>query len=169
MPSPELIELERADFVTVDALGVPGQRTFYLQAAQGDLVVTLIIEKEQAAAIAGALSNALEQLGTPVEDEDVSGLALIQPVEPLFRVGQLRLGYDQTRDLLLIVADELVSEQDAAGARVHIWATRHQMALLSRKAMAVVAAGRPVCPLCHEPMDPHESHVCVKGNGRRRR
>ncbi len=168
MTVPDLIKLERADSVTIDALGPPGQRTFYLQAVQGDLVVTLIIEKAQAAAMAIALDKALEQLGAEEPGADVAGLDLIQPFEPLFRVGQLQLGYDDVRDMLLISAEELLAEGEEGGAHVQIWATRKQMALLSRKALAVVAAGRPECPLCHEPMDPNEPHACVKGNGRKR-
>ena len=68
--------------------------------------------------------------------------------------------------MMLIVAEELLAE-DERGARVQIWASRGQMAALSRRAMAVVAAGREVCPLCHEPMEADGPHACVKGNGRK--
>ena len=36
-----------------------------------------------------------------------------------------------------------------------------------RRALAVVAAGRPDCPFCGQPMDP-EGHVCPRANGYRR-
>jgi uncharacterized repeat protein (TIGR03847 family) len=168
MNQPEWIELSRADFITVDAVGLPGQRVFYLQAAQGDLVVTLIIEKEQAAAIAVAVSGALQQLNVTFEEEaDFAGLDLITPVEPLFRVGQLELGYDQERDMLVIAAEEL-TEEEGQGDRVRIWARHEQMAALARKAAVVVASGRPICPLCDEVIEPDEEHVCVRDNGRKR-
>ena len=48
MSLPELIELSEVDFITIDTIGPPGQRTFYLQAAQGNTLITLIIEKEHA-------------------------------------------------------------------------------------------------------------------------
>ena len=168
MMPPDLIEIEHPDFVTVDALGPPGQRTFYLQAGQNDLLVTLVIEKEQAAAVALALGRALEQLGIAEAEGDVAGPELVQPFEPLFRVGQLKLGYDEARDMLLIIAEELAPEEQERRTRVHIWVTRQQAASLIRRAMAVVSAGRPTCPLCHELISPHEPHVCVKGNGRKR-
>ena len=98
MPTPEPIKLDRADFVTVDALGPPGQRVFYLQAAQGELVVTLIIEKAQAAAMAVALDKALEQLGPEEAAAETRAFEMVQPFEPLFRVGQLQLGYDEVRE-----------------------------------------------------------------------
>ena len=36
-----------------------------------------------------------------------------------------------------------------------------------RRALAVVAAGRPDCPFCGQPMDP-EGHICPRANGYRR-
>lgn len=167
MRLPELIELSQADFVTIDTLGPPGQRTFYLQAAQEGTLITLIIEKEHAAAISVAISGVLEQLGQMTEESDLASLDLIQPVHPLFHVGKLELGYDQTRDMLIVRAEELGAEGQQDLAQVHIWATRAQMAALARKAAVAVASGRPICPLCGEPVEPDEQHVCVRGNGRR--
>jgi uncharacterized repeat protein (TIGR03847 family) len=37
-----------------------------------------------------------------------------------------------------------------------------------RRAQALLAAGRPLCPLCALPLDP-EGHVCPRQNGHRRR
>jgi len=167
MKQPEWIELSQVDFITIDTIGPPGQRTFYLQAAQGDLLVTLMIEKEQAAAIAVAVGGALQQLGEGDEEIDLSGRDLVQPVEPLFRVGKLELGYDQQRDMLVIVAEEL-AEEGEEGDRVRIWASHRQMAALARKAAIAVASGRPICPLCNEVMEPGEEHVCARDNGRKR-
>jgi uncharacterized repeat protein (TIGR03847 family) len=167
MNQPEWIELNQADFITVDTIGPPGQRTFYLQAAQDDLVITLVIEKEQAAAIAVAIGGALQQLEAIDEEVDLSGLDLVPPIEPLFRVGKLELGYDQERDMLVIAAEELTAE-DEHGGRVRIWARHEQMAALARKAAVAVAAGRPICPLCDEVIEPDEEHVCVRDNGRKR-
>jgi uncharacterized repeat protein (TIGR03847 family) len=167
MNQPEWIELSHADFVTVDTIGPPGQRTFYLQAAQDDLVITLVIEKEQAAAIAVAIGGALQQLDVIDDAFDLSGLDLIPPIEPLFRVGKLELGYDHERDMLVIAAEELTAE-DEQGGRVRIWAGHEQMAALARKAAVAVAAGRPICPLCDEVIEPDEEHVCARDNGRKR-
>ncbi|HDQ70710.1 MAG TPA: DUF3090 family protein [Chloroflexi bacterium] len=165
MSLPELIELRRADFVTIDTIGMPGQRTFYLQAAQEKTIITLIIEKEQAAALSIAIQTVLEQQGasgTPVETPDMN---LIHPIEALFRVGGLRLNYDRVEQMLVIIAEELTEE--AHSSRVRIWIDHSLMAALARQAAITVAAGRPICPLCNEPINPGEEHVCVKGNGRK--
>jgi uncharacterized repeat protein (TIGR03847 family) len=167
MGLPELIELSRADFVTIDAIGPPGQRTFYLQAAQDETLITLIIEKEHAAAISIAISSMLEELGTAGDGPEPVSLELIHPVEPLFRVGRLGLGYDQARDMLVVMAEELAADEEQQRTRVHIWASRAQMAALARKAAIAVTSGRPICPLCGEAINPGEEHVCVRGNGRK--
>jgi len=171
MSLPNLIELEAADFVTVDTIGPPGKRTFFLQAAQETMLVTVVIEKEHAAALSIAIRSMLEQLDqgeTEVEGEAGSAdMGLIHPVEPLFRVGQLGLGYDETQDMLVIMAEELTREEEQ-GSRVHIWGNRALMAALAHHAATVVALGRPVCPLCNEVIDSGEVHVCIKDNGRKR-
>jgi hypothetical protein len=64
------------------------------------------------------------------------------------------------------MVQELTAE-DQQGTRVHIWASRAQMAKLARRAAIAVASGRPICPLCGEAMDSDEKHICVKGNGRK--
>ena len=167
MPTPEPIELRQADFVTIDTLGPPGQRTFYLQAAQDDLLVTLIIEKEHAAALSVAVSGLLEQLGGIEDEAEPASMDLIHPVEPLFRVGKLGLGYDQDLDLLVVVAEEAATEETPEPAKVHIWASRAHMAALAHKAAVAVASGRPTCILCGETLEPDKQHVCTRGNGRK--
>jgi uncharacterized repeat protein (TIGR03847 family) len=171
MSPPELIELSPADFITIDTIGPPGERTFYLQAAQGDSLITVTIEKEHAAALSIAIRGLLEQLeegeaGTGDEHEPIN-LDLLHPVEPLFRAGRLGLGYDETQDKLVIMVEEL-TEEEQQGTKVHIWGSRALMAALAQKAAAVIASGRPLCPLCAEPIDSDEQHVCVRGNGRKR-
>ena len=169
MSLPEPIELNRADFITIDAIGLPGQRTFFLQASEGDILITLIIEKEHAAALSIAIQSLLEQLGQDQETRDESvpvNLDLVHPVEPLFRVGQLGLGYDEAQDMIVVMADELTEEEEE-GDMVHIWGNRALMGALAHQAATVVASGRPICSLCGEVMDVDEDHVCIKGNGRK--
>lgn len=171
MSLPELIELSRVDLLTIDTIGLPGQRTFFLQAAQDDTLITLIIEKGHAAALSIAIQGLLEQLSqgeAEIEDESMPvNLDLVHPVEPLFHVGRLGLGYDETKDMLVVMAEEL-TEEEQQGSRVYIWGSRVQMMALAHQAAVVVASGRPICPLCGESIDADEEHVCIKGNGRKR-
>jgi len=167
---PSHIELNPVTFITIGTIGPPGQRTFYLQASQGRIQVSLIIEKEHAEALALALDRLLEHLGEPNPEEVKTileaGMELLEPVEPAFRVGQLGLGYDAAGDLLVITALEL-TEGDEAPSIARFWGTRAQMRALSAHAVKVCAAGRPRCVLCGRPIDP-QGHFCPRRNGHQR-
>jgi uncharacterized repeat protein (TIGR03847 family) len=165
---PELIELRHADFITIGTIGPPGQRTFFLQAAQDDMVISLVIEKEQATALAIAIDNVLTETDATDEQIEHERLELIHPVRPMFRVGRLNMGHDVQRNMIVIIAEEMTAEEGEQAARVGIWGSREQMLALAREAVIAVASGRPICPLCHEVLDPDEAHVCVRGNGRKR-
>jgi uncharacterized repeat protein (TIGR03847 family) len=54
----------------------------------------------------------------------------------------------------------------AARERIRFWATREQMLSLARHGAIVCAAGRPVCQLCGNSIDP-EGHHCPALNGHR--
>ncbi|HET91936.1 MAG TPA: DUF3090 family protein [Chloroflexi bacterium] len=168
MSLPELIELSRADFVAIDTIGPPGKRTFYLQAAQDDLLITMVIEKEHAAALSIAIQGMLEHLGGIESHSPLPITPLVHPVDPLFRAGQLGLGYDKDADMIVILIEELTPEEQQPSTTVHIWANRVQMAALAHQASIAVASGRPTCPLCQEPIEPDEEHVCIRDNGRKR-
>lgn len=156
------IELNPADFVTIGTVGPKGKRVFYLQAGQENQLVSMIVEKEQSWALSQAIDELIEDLDkrydTETEPEiDLSGIDmdLREPIEPVFRVSQMGLGYDEDQDKIVLVAQELVirddeEEQDPLLAGepdqpgiVRIWCSRDQMRALSVQAMQMVKAGRP--------------------------
>lgn len=172
----ETYELNPVARITVGTVGEPGNRAFFLQAAQAGRTISLLIEKEQAQALAVAIDQLLNELEErfelpPPRPEGISGtdLLLEPPVEVLFRVGQMGLGYDETTDLVMVAAQELVVGDEATGIQpepsiVRFWGTRSQMAALGRHAIHTVQGGRPICSLCGKPIDP-EGHFCPRSNG----
>jgi uncharacterized repeat protein (TIGR03847 family) len=90
------------------------------------------------------------------------------PVDPLFRVGDIGLGYDKIRDRIIIFVKEQLTEEDDPESAAHIrfWATRSQMHKLARWGIDVLGRGRPICPQCSQPMDA-AGHFCPKKNGHR--
>jgi uncharacterized repeat protein (TIGR03847 family) len=62
--------------------------------------------------------------------------------------------------------EEVIIEPTEDPGRVRLWATREQMYAVARRGEREVAAGRPVCPMCGESMDP-EGHFCPRSNGHR--
>jgi uncharacterized repeat protein (TIGR03847 family) len=57
------------------------------------------------------------------------------------------------------------AEEDGAVLRVTL--TGAAARAFSKRALAVVAAGRPPCPFCTGPLDP-DGHICPRANGYRR-
>ncbi len=170
----EEFNLDSVDFITIETIGQPGHRTFHLQAAQGDYLLTLIIEKEQAAGLAREFLNLLTEIEekfnrpTPPGDTSRYDLDLREPILPAFRVAQIGLGYDLEADRVVLVLNELLPEDadhEPRIARMNI--SREQVRLLAEHAHKVVAKGRPICPNCGRPIDP-EGHLCPKSNGHRR-
>jgi uncharacterized repeat protein (TIGR03847 family) len=172
-------ELDPVTRLTADAVGEPGQRTFYLQAASGADQVTLLVEKEQVRRLAENLETWLPELaaGRPEDPAESAAaeageLALAEPLEPDFRVGQLQLSYDGERDRVVIVATELQAGEDEEPLvppeplQVRLYVTRPQLRVLARHGAQVVARGRPLCPLCGNPLDP-SGHICPAQNGHR--
>ncbi len=172
MPGEE-IELRPVDHLTADAIGQPGKRVFYIQGWQKERTVTLIVEKIQLQSLAVGVEQFIAEirekfpdLGEAPSDYIEDKMHIHPPVDPIFRVGEIGLGYEAESDLVVIVARELMTEEgDPEEAKVvRLWCTRSQLLALARWSVEVVAHGRPICPQCGEPMDP-EGHFCPKKNG----
>jgi uncharacterized repeat protein (TIGR03847 family) len=176
-------DLDPVSFITIGTQGPPGRRTFFLQAAQGPQIVSLVIEKQQAVALAEGLQQMLERIEEeaegnpwdPADLEPVGGdMALLSPVRPSFRVAQMGIGVDEDEQRIVLIAeafdeedeDEDEEPMDATprGQRARFSATFGQMAALGQQALEVAGQGRPICPLCGEPMDP-KGHFCPRTNG----
>jgi uncharacterized repeat protein (TIGR03847 family) len=169
------LEFSDPEVFTTGTIGEPGRRIFYLQARSGDQVLTLRLEKAQVAALAEYLAELLSDLPTPAPSEIPDDVELLEPVVAEWIVGQIGVVFDETRDRMLIRADEVatVDEEgeplpDVEGGGVARFAlTRGQVAAFVVRAATLVASGRPPCPLCGRPLDP-EGHMCIKTNGHKR-
>ncbi len=168
--------------ITTGALGEPGYRVLVLQAQFGPEVLSWVIEKHQASALVrdipqllAHVQDAFPELAEPLVAAQPN-LTLIEPLAPLFRVGGLGLEYDREHDLVMltlvdakVLRGEIESEadnaEDEAGQR--IYTTRGQALLLSQQTEKIVAAGRPYCPACGEPIDDF-GHFCLPLSARNR-
>ncbi len=170
----QVFDLNPVDRITAGAIGEPGKRVFYLQARKGQRLVTLICEKEHVAVLAAAIEQVLLSLAggdadTVVDPDPIihEGMGLEHPLEPVFRAGRVNLGYDQAGQRLVIIAHELMDEDDESPPSVaRFWATPAQMRAFSIHGQELVAAGRPLCAMCGEPIEP-EGHFCPRKNGHR--
>ncbi len=172
MPPTE-IDLRPVTHITTDAIGQPGKRVFYLQGSLDERSITVIVEKIQIQSLAIGLEQFLAEVAQKFpdlieasSDYDETKMHILPPVDPMFRVGELGLGYDSDQDLIVLITRELVPEGgDAADASVvRFWCTRSQLRALCAWGMEVASHGRQLCPQCGEPMEP-EGHFCPKKNG----
>ena len=154
------IELNPTDFITIGTIGPKGQRVFYLQAGYEQQIISMVIEKEQSWALSEAITELIDDLDdrysrTTSASDDPPDMDLREPIEPVFRVSQMGLGYDEDQDKVVLVAQELVANtedddeqigqldgEQAQPGVVRIWCTREQMVTLSEHAMEMVKAGR---------------------------
>jgi uncharacterized repeat protein (TIGR03847 family) len=135
----------------------------------------MMIEKEQSWALSEALRELIDDLDKRYDshtevDLETLDMDLREPIEPIFRVAQMGLGYDEDRDRVVLVAQELVprnetlqeneGEEDAdvdadpetdlsfeesenSPGVVRMWCSREQMRALSLHSMETVKSGRP--------------------------
>lgn len=172
MPENE-IDIRPVTHITTDAIGQPGKRVFYIQGWQAQRTLTVIVEKIQIQSLAVGLEQFLAELqekfpGLPEasSDYDEEKMRIHPPVDPLFRVGEIGLGYEMENDLAVLITRELIpDDQDPETANVvRFWCTRQQLRAMCHWGMEVASRGRPLCPQCGQPMEP-EGHFCPKKNG----
>jgi uncharacterized repeat protein (TIGR03847 family) len=155
--------------VTAEAVGEPGKRTFRLLVSSGQASAALWLEKEQLYQLAVFIQETIASLnaaeprkakaGEPYHEQGWAG----SPTSVEFKIGKLALGHDPGRDAFLFIAHD-VEDEEGSPAALTFWTSRRQAEGLADESLRVCAAGRPLCPLCHQPMGP-DAHVCPRSNG----
>jgi uncharacterized repeat protein (TIGR03847 family) len=170
------------DRFTAGTVGEPGSRTFFLQARDGDRLVSVALEKVQVAVLADRLSDLLDELGQRgialVEPEAATpdGAPLDEPLREAFRAGTLTLGWDGDDGVVLVEAlavrdgdeddeeDEPPPDDEEGPDVLRVRLSPAAARTFVERAVRVVASGRPPCPLCGQPLDPM-GHICPRRNG----
>ncbi len=164
----------RIDWIGVEAIGLPGQRTFRIMVWAEGNAAQLWLEKQQVQALAEAIARMLLEIDTERGvDFKESGPTVPNPKPPSFpadpnidlHVGTLGLRYDPQRDLIALEAFDADSPDEGPPA-FRCLATRKQMEALQANSMEVVSAGRPKCPFCGTPLQSAGlPHFCPPTNG----
>jgi uncharacterized repeat protein (TIGR03847 family) len=171
-------------------VGEPGNRTFFLQARSGPRVTSVALEKQQVSVLAERIDELLDELlrsgagantipaVSPVALEDADPLE--QPIVEEFRAGTMTLSWDAADERVVVevfpFTEDAVVEPGTPEEEIEepepeeILLVRLPAGLaraFSKRAQAVVSAGRPPCPFCGGPVGP-EGHLCPRANGFRR-
>ncbi|HLU45208.1 MAG TPA: DUF3090 domain-containing protein [Natronosporangium sp.] len=179
----QVYAFEPPERFVVGTVGEPGERTFYLQASGGGRLVSVVLEKVQVSLLAEKLEELLAEANRrfgltvgEVPAEAVDNEPLVAPIEEEFRVGTLGLAFDVDTSTVVIeaieVGEELEDDEDQEPAphldRLRVRITPEMTRAFIDRARRVVAAGRPPCPLCGQPLNP-TGHICPRHNGYHRR
>jgi len=170
-------------------VGPPGQRTFFLQAREGRRVTSVALEKQQVSVLAERIEDLLDELMratggsaaipavSPTDLDDAAPLD--QPIVEEFRAGTMTLSWDASDQRVVVEvfpyveqdSDEpepdLDDEEIEASEILLVRLPPAVARAFSKRALAVVSAGRPPCPFCGGPLDP-AGHLCPRANGFRR-
>ena len=119
------------------------------------------LEKQQVSALAEYLAGMLHDLPAPANVP--AAPELTEPVEAKWTVGNIGVAYDNELDRIIIVAEELVAEDEPDGDTLRVVISRSQVRAFIERAGDLLAGGRPPCRVCGAPMDP-EGHACPRSN-----
>ena len=179
------IEFDEVDEFSASAVGEPGSRVFFLNARSGGQRVSVRCEKQQVKAISMYLRQVLSDLPPP-ENRPMMSSEVAAPSEQAFVLGPIGLGYDRNNDRLLVQLEEMVEadleaaasdDADEAGeaaalattpdtperGHIRFYVTRSQADAFCDHADVIIAAGRPTCVWCGNPIDP-DGHPCPRMN-----
>ena len=166
---------DQPDRFIVGTIGAPGEREFYFQIRQKNLLVSLATEKSQATALAERISTIIREIKksaplSAVNPAPVDDLPLELPLDSEFVVGAIGIAFDPSQleiEISFRAEDAYEVEDEDSGPLVEIHLDLSMALAFAQRTMALVAAGRPLCPFCISPIDPR-GHLCPRANGYRR-
>jgi|SRR5690625_1404660 len=161
------------DRFVAGTVGAPGERTFFLQAREGNRLTSVSLEKEQVSVLAERVEQLLAQVEQDrdvdlPEDAETDRSPLDQPIEEEFRVGTMTLAWDDDSSTVTIEAFALTESEDEEATDCLVVDLAPEAAIgFARRAETVVSAGRDQCPFCGGPVDAN-GHICPRANGFKR-
>ena len=166
---------DQPDRFIVGTIGAPGEREFYFQVRQKNILISLATEKSQATALAERITTIIREIKksaplSAVNPAPVDDLPLELPLDSEFVVGAIGIAFDPSLleiEISFRAEDGDEVEDEDSGPIVEIHLDLSMALAFAQRTMALVSAGRPLCPFCISPIDPR-GHLCPRANGYRR-
>lgn len=188
------------DRFVAGTVGQPGERTFFLQAREGNRITSVVVEKQQVSVLAEHLERVLDEIlrrssgqvdVPPPVSRAADNSPLDAPITEEFRVGTMTIAWDPSANRVVIelfsnvdqaeddeTGDEPAGADDPGAHEIDTGEVDADEVIVVKispayardfiaRAQALVAAGRPACPFCLQPIDA-DGHICPRANGYRR-
>ncbi len=151
--------------IEAQATGRPGRREFRLWVIGArQEFARLKLEKEHLLGLRMAIHRVLSKASPPASppDQSLDDFPAVPGYE--FMVGRLAVGFSEADGTIVLEVDEVAGEEEKSPFTLRFRFSRSQAADLGREIDEIIAAGRPPCRLCSQPVDP-AGHICVRTNG----
>jgi uncharacterized repeat protein (TIGR03847 family) len=150
--------LEHPERIAVGAIGDVGERLFLLQVRERRRLVVVKVEKDQVAILASWLARVVRSMARP------EALEMDVELEPEYEIdlvaGEITVALDEEAATI----DVAIEPAEEGGDSLFVTLTAEQAAAFAIRAVQLIEAGRPPCPLCGLPLDPR-GHDCPRTNG----
>jgi uncharacterized repeat protein (TIGR03847 family) len=182
--SPIVYEFNPVERFVAGTVGVPGERTFFIQARTGSRVVSVVVDKSQVIALGERTKIMLREIKksdptVSIKAIEVDDAPLEQPIFEEFRAGVIAMAWDAENNVIVYELREMTTSDDKEDEevifdekdlsvdllRAHVSPT--QAAAFAKRCISLASAGRLPCPFCGIPIDP-SGHLCPRSNGYRR-
>ena len=182
--SPIVYEFNPVERFVAGTVGIPGERTFFIQARTGSRIVSVVVDKSQVIALGERTKIMLREIKksdptVSIKAIEIDYAPLEQPIFEEFRAGVIAMAWDAENTVIVYELREMTTSDDredeevifdekdlsADLLRVHVSPT--QAAAFAKRCLSLAGAGRSPCPFCGIPIDP-SGHLCPRSNGYRR-
>jgi uncharacterized repeat protein (TIGR03847 family) len=182
--TPIVYEFNPVERFVAGTVGVPGERTFFIQARTGTRIVSVVVDKSQVIALGERTKIMLREIKKSDPTLSIKALGtddapLEQPIFEEFRAGVIAMAWDSENTVIVYELREMTSSDDKEEdelifdekdlsvdlLRVHV--SPSQAAAFAKRCLSLANAGRIPCPFCAIPIDPG-GHLCPRSNGYRR-
>lgn len=178
-----IFKFEKPARCIIGAIGSYPDQSYFLQVSDAGKDVTVQLDFRQVRLIGKRINQLLDSVAAHMNIPVASKVKkasdqgpLHMPVDSEFLVGSIGLGWDmESLSLVIEVLDftslpvtaEMMMQDGEGPDTLRISLTSAAARQFACRALEVYAAGRPLCPLCGEPLD-EEGHICARLNGYRR-
>jgi uncharacterized repeat protein (TIGR03847 family) len=158
------VELGLAIHVEAETFGDPGERTFRLKlAGESGETAGLWMEKQQFIALSLAFGQVLSQIRHPDRIVGIAQYAFPDSLDHELKVGRMAVGLDASDRTIALYTYDMTDEGES-DPTLRVKLTLDQCAAIRPQLEDIVSHGRPLCPLCQQPVDP-AGHACIRSNG----